>query len=248
MTSCFIWSQVWTTLLVVMIVVIIVLACLPAAYSKIIPQHVIRLTFDRDNRLNLYYTNMSDAAIFVFTILTNHGNGVSLFWSILVNVVQYTSLGNFPSLKQSSLRLAIAGWCLGVFVILNAYSGTLLSAMIVPKVEPVPKSLEDIAFGRPNNKLKIITEKNQLLSRYFLVRVHSNCQLRGYDVMETRFNTQEATSGPYKELGDMARAEPKLLFTTPEQRTELLWTDQYAYPAVAHFQETACLRQINQLR
>lgn len=50
---------------------------------------------------------------------------------------------------------------------------------------------------------------------------------RYYDLL------QEATSGPYKILGDTARADPKLLFLTPVQRTELLWTSKYANSCVS---------------
>lgn len=72
-------SQVWITLLVVMVLVIIALVFLPATYAIIIPHHIDIQTIL--NRLNLNYTNISDAAVYVFTILTNHGTCISFFWT-----------------------------------------------------------------------------------------------------------------------------------------------------------------------
>jgi len=60
-------------------------------------------------------------------------------------------------------------WCLSAVVIVNAYSTTITSYLMAPKLEPVSKTFEDLAAGYPQH-LKIITEKNQhLATEYFLV-------------------------------------------------------------------------------
>jgi len=54
-------------------------------------------------------------------------------------------------------------------VIANAYSTTITSYLIAPKLQHLSRTIEDLAAGHPQN-LKIITEKNQYLAtEYFMV-------------------------------------------------------------------------------
>lgn len=59
-------------------------------------------------------------------------------------------------------------WCLAAFVLVNAYSTTLVSNLVAPKLMPVCKSYEDLAAGSPQN-LKMIAEKNENVDRTFKV-------------------------------------------------------------------------------
>jgi len=63
-----------------------------------------------------------------------------------------------------------ASWCLSAFVLANAYSSTLFSFLVAPKLQPVTKSFDELASGYPQ-RLKLLSEKNQFLAdTIFLVR------------------------------------------------------------------------------
>jgi len=65
----------------------------------------------------------------------------------------------------------LASWCLGALVLANAYSTTLISFLVAPKLQPVTKSFDELAVGYPQ-KLKILSEKNQFLAdSIFLVSI-----------------------------------------------------------------------------
>ena len=68
------------------------------------------------------------------------------------------------SMKKLSFRIVQGSWCLAALVLVNAYSTTLISNLVAPKLMPVSKSYEDIVAGQPQ-QLKLITEKNELVDR-----------------------------------------------------------------------------------
>ncbi len=54
--------------------------------------------------------------------------------------------GNQISAKaQISLRLVAGLWCLTMVVPVNAYTGTLMSYLTVPKLRPIVNTLEELA-------------------------------------------------------------------------------------------------------
>ena len=64
----------------------------------------------------------------------------------------------------------IGAFCLTAFVVNNAYSGTLISYLTVPKLLPVTKSLDELATQRYQNVL-LLTEKNEEIAQMFLVNI-----------------------------------------------------------------------------
>ena len=76
--------------------------------------------------------------------------------------------GNSLEFKQFSFRIMIGVFCLTALVLDNAYSGTLISFLTVPKLMPVTKSLDDIATQRYQNVL-CLTEKNEEIANALLV-------------------------------------------------------------------------------
>lgn len=57
-------------------------------------------------------------------------------------------------------------WLLMMVVLINAYTGTLISYLTVPKLEAIPNSLEELAASR---RYKISIEQGTLLSGLILV-------------------------------------------------------------------------------
>lgn len=117
-------------------------------------------------------TALGDAALYIFTILTNQGMHHSFTEeeTVYINLVSILLMpGNFLQLNHLSYRLAVGFWCLMASILLNAYAGNLLSAVVVPNLEPVPRSLEDIANGYPDPNVQLITEKRATLANRFFV-------------------------------------------------------------------------------
>ena len=52
-------------------------------------------------------------------------------------------------------------------VLINAYSGVLTSLLTVPKLQPIAKTLEEVA---EKNVLRLTIEKNTYFSEMFLVK------------------------------------------------------------------------------
>ncbi len=59
-------------------------------------------------------------------------------------------------------------WCLAAFVLLNAYSSTIISYLTAPTLMPVAKTVEDVAYGIPQ-KLKLLLEKDEISAARYLV-------------------------------------------------------------------------------
>lgn len=65
--------------------------------------------------------------------------------------------GRYIKRKNLALRLGAAAWCLGSFVLIQAYSSTLISFITTPNRKPIVNSIYDI----PNVPgLKITVFKN----------------------------------------------------------------------------------------
>jgi len=60
---------------------------------------------------------------------------------------------------------------LAAFVLVYAYSTTLISYLTAPKLMPVAKTFKDLATGSPQN-IKLLAEKDGLLASFFLVGLY----------------------------------------------------------------------------
>ncbi|XP_067121496.1 glutamate receptor ionotropic, delta-2-like [Centruroides vittatus] len=63
----------------------------------------------------------------------------NLFCTFVYEGIQLNDIRRFPS------RLLIGIWLLSVFVLISSYSGTLMSFMTYPTIEPVPKDFDELA-------------------------------------------------------------------------------------------------------
>nr|CAH0107696.1 unnamed protein product [Daphnia galeata] len=99
------------------------------------------------------------------------------------------SQGGYCVRKQLAIRLAAAAWCLACFVLVQAYSSTLIAFITSPNNKPIINSVYDI----PNVPgLKITVERN------FAADVVEDVVL------------QQTNFGIYKKLGDSLREDPSL--------------------------------------
>ncbi|XP_046650518.1 glutamate receptor ionotropic, delta-2-like [Daphnia pulicaria] len=97
-----------------------------------------------------------------------------------------TGQGNYKSEKTLAQRLVAGLWCLMMVVLVNAYTGTLRSYMTVPKLDPIVNTLTELAVS---SETKMTVDIQLGKARMFL----------------------EATSGPYKLIGNSLRNNPELL-------------------------------------
>ena len=71
-------------------------------------------------------------------IIKNHKNdrimNCAIYWFLIFFSI---SIGPYIPLRQTSFRLAAGVWCLMSLVLINAYSGNLISYLSVPKLKPV---------------------------------------------------------------------------------------------------------------
>lgn len=75
---------------------------------------------------------------------------------------QSLRLSNF----KFAIRLMMGIWLLLMVVLINCYTGVLTSIMTVPKLEPIPQSLEELAAKK---EYKVTVMKESFLAKAFLV-------------------------------------------------------------------------------
>ena len=67
------------------------------------------------------------------------------------------------------MRLTAGVWCLMSIVLVNAYLGSFMSRLALPKYDPIVESFEELADG---NKLQVMAAKGSVFASACLV-VHS---------------------------------------------------------------------------
>lgn len=70
--------------------------------------------------------------------------------------------------NRLSFRIIQGTWCLAAFVLLNAYSSTIISYLTAPKLTPVTKTIKELATGSPQN-IKLLTEIDGAMAAICLV-------------------------------------------------------------------------------
>jgi len=162
----------------------------------------------------------------------NKKNCVYVFflWKFIGNVVRF---------KQLSFRIVAATLCLSAFVLVNAYSSTLISYLTASKL-PVTKTLEELAAGSPQN-LKITTRKNSVISDvvfavnisfFIYIFIHALIIYRFKRLLYLYNFIQNPHSDHMKVLGDSLRKNPETLFTNQIKAFKMLYSGSYAYVEV----------------
>ncbi len=90
----------------------------------------------------------------------------------MISFLFYFIKGGWDKWKYKlSFRILQGTWCLAAFVLLNAYSSTIISYLTAPKLMPVTKNLDQVASGNPQN-LKLLLEKDNIMKGRYLVCFH----------------------------------------------------------------------------
>ncbi|XP_059350480.1 glutamate receptor ionotropic, delta-2-like [Daphnia carinata] len=147
---------------------------------------------------------------------TDHGHGA---WEILSaklgNYTMYiastcTNQGQAINVPQHSFRILAGVWLLAATVLVNCYSGTLMSSLTLTKFKATINSLEDLAASK---ELTMTASANSVMA-------------------ETMLN---AHSSALKAIGNAMRQKPDSIFLTPEKGLHNIFSLKYAFPTVESY-------------
>ncbi|XP_057378523.1 glutamate receptor ionotropic, delta-2-like [Daphnia carinata] len=121
-----------------------------------------------------------------------------------------TNQGGRETFGYYSFRVLAGIWVLCATVLVNSYTGIVISSLTTPKTKPSIDSFEDLAAS---SDTQIVLRHDTSIGELIL----------------------EATSGVFKILGDRARQSPENVVGDVFKVTERLQTGRYAFPFVQTF-------------
>ncbi|XP_045036265.1 glutamate receptor ionotropic, kainate 3 isoform X2 [Daphnia magna] len=136
------------------------------------------------------FTSFGSHMIYVMNIMTNQG-GREVF-------------------SYLSFRIMVGIWVLCATVLVNSYTGIVISSLTTPRMKPAINSFEDLAASK---EVSIILRHDTAIGEQIL----------------------KATSGVYKILGDQARSNPGHILGDPLKLNAMLENGRYAYPFLSKF-------------
>ncbi|EFX78830.1 hypothetical protein DAPPUDRAFT_320132 [Daphnia pulex] len=178
---------VWLCILLAMVVMVCLLTVLSTIYSRFMPSTKF---FKTNEPKRSIWQTAGCYAIYVINIITNQG-------------------GSVPG-SRFSFRVLMGAWLLAAMVLVNSYSGTVVSYLTAPKMMPSINTLEDLAASQD---VGVIVLDNAVFAQ----------------------DAMEATSGTLKILADQVRHHPDRLLNNIPKGITLLETGHYALPFLQTF-------------
>ena len=126
------------------------------------------------------------------------------------------------------IRLIVAVWCLAAFVLTNSYSTILISYVTSPDWKPLIHSITDIP---KTPRLRVVVEEKMGADNILSVKQLN----RNLNKLSSHFVWffQEASSGIFRDFGDMLRHDPSLRCPKPEQCLDKVKSGSYVYIQVS---------------
>ncbi|XP_046636084.1 ionotropic receptor 93a-like isoform X2 [Daphnia pulicaria] len=163
------------------------MSLLSKAYSKLFVKNVNDVIVKKNTTALKWASQYS---IYVLNTLTNQGGSVAVV--------------------QLSFRVLVGAWLLIVTVLVNSYSGTVISYLTVPKMKPPINTFEDLAASK---EVELILLAETVIEQ----------QIR------------DAKTGVMKILGDQVRNNPdRILNSVPKVNSQIA-TGRYAFPFLQTF-------------
>lgn len=143
--------------------------------------------------------------------------------------------------KFSSFRVLAGFWLLGAMVIVNSYSGIVISSLTVPTMKPGIDSFEDLAASKD---VGVVLRYDVSIGEQILVNLQDLfvIYISSFNHHNLYKRQQQAKSGIYKEIADKARRNPDQIVGDPFKLNNLLETGRYAYPFVSSFKITSLVK------
>ena len=82
-----------------------------------------------------------------------------------------TGQGEYFNERKLPVRILVAVWCLMALILVNSYTGNLISYLTVPRMKPVVNSFEELANSQ---ETKLTIEAKNILSENILVNFNFN--------------------------------------------------------------------------
>ena len=176
--------------------------------------------------------------MYTTAIYTNQGNNFSVYKNAVIRSFLKAGLSSVY-LKNNSIRILAALWLLAATVLVNSYSGTLITSLTVTKLKPTVNSLEDLAAS---NDLVMTVSSNSVMSQNIFVSIIVTLVVfhglqRTYMVKNIYYNLvglQNGTSNTLKTITATMRKHPKSIYLTPEEGLDRLFSLKYAFPTVSY--------------
>jgi hypothetical protein len=141
-------------------------------------------------------------------------------------------IGGSVAVVQLSFRVLVGAWLLIVTVLVNSYSGTVISYLTVPKMKPPINTFEDLAASK---EVELILLAETVIEQQIRVRDRSNSNDFFNIIICVRclcLFRKDAKTGVMKILGDQVRNNPdRILNSVPKVNSQIA-TGRYAFPFV----------------
>ncbi|KAK4002271.1 hypothetical protein OUZ56_004111 [Daphnia magna] len=121
-----------------------------------------------------------------------------------------TNQGQGMNAPQNSFRILAGVWLLAATVLVNCYSGTLMSSLTLTKFKATINSLEDLAASQ---ELTMTASANSVMA-------------------ETMLNANSTT---LKAIGNAMRRNPDSIYLTPEKGLHNIFSLKYAFATVESY-------------
>ncbi|XP_067131931.1 ionotropic receptor 21a-like [Centruroides vittatus] len=105
---------------------------------------------------------------------------------------------NLNSIRRFPSRLLIAIWWMSIFILVSSYTGTLMSFMTCPIVEPVPSTFDELAFAVASGEYSCGTMKGHSDAAIMVNSNYSSAKLLGRHIIN--YNTFVDSNDPFEQL------------------------------------------------
>ncbi|XP_046635994.1 ionotropic receptor 93a-like [Daphnia pulicaria] len=174
-------STVWLLIFIAGFIMVVLMALFSEIYCKFFLSPETSVCIARKCTINGWFTYY---LMYIINTMTNQGNAISL--------------------RRLSFRILVGVWVLVATVLVNSYSGTVISYLTIPNMKPPINTFEDLVASED---VELIILADTMTKKQIL----------------------EATRGAQKILGDDIRAHPDRILNSIEEATVRLKTERYAF-------------------
>lgn len=139
--------------------------------------------------------------------------------------------GGGIAIARLSFRILVGAWLLIAMVLVNSYSGTVISYLTVPKMKPPINNLEDLASSEDVGLIlladTVIEQQIRVRLDHFYI-IHNSVMRRCLCHFP-----KDAETGALKVLGDQVRTNPDRIASSVPKLYSRLQSGNFAFPFVS---------------
>jgi hypothetical protein len=164
-----------------MLVVVFLLTLLTAIHYRLVRSNKSDTTTSISSQFPIWQT-ASNYAMYVINTITNQGNYIiqscNFISPILFDIILSFSrdVGNTVPGSRFNFQIIIGAWLLAAMVLVNCYSGTVVSYLTAPRMIPSINNFEDLAASEDVGVLVLdntfIGQQIMVIKIRYLVIVH----------------------------------------------------------------------------